>query len=241
MKYLGKYVFVPFVSEDTDSPIGVFEIDLTERYFSTSAEIVEPFGNDIEEGGQCQEQITDNQQNTSVKRFYNKWNYKHLEPFSSFTVEKMNELESDIDQLVEKSEAVVTTNDVSLSTKIDIWCKHFSKIANEFYSKILKVLKNNTDFPAETAIDNLYGENIAGLVESMQDYSIIDDDHAAMLIREKAEDDPLEIPSYVKDFDESSEYHIEDYGFNDAKLEESFNDWLDDQIDFCKERIETTK
>lgn len=241
MKYLGKYVFVPFVSEDTDSPIGVFEIDLTERYFSTSAEIVETFGNDIEEGGQCQEHITDNQRNTNVKRFYNKWNYKHLEPFSSFTVEKMNELESDIDQLVEKNDAVVTTNDVSLSTKIDIWCKHFSKIANEFYSKILKVLKNNTDFPAETAIDNLYGENIAGLVESMQDYSIIDDDHAAMLIREKAEDDPLGIVDFVKGFDESSSYHIENYGFEDIELQENFNDWLDDQIEFCKEKIETTK
>ena len=100
MKYLGKHVFVPFISEETDSPIGVFEIDLTERYFSTMADIAEPFGNDIEEGGQCQENITDNQQNTNVKRFYDEWNYKHLEPFSSFTVEKMNELESDIDQLV---------------------------------------------------------------------------------------------------------------------------------------------
>lgn len=241
MKYLGKYVFVPFVSEDTDSPIGVFEIDLTERYFSTSAEIVEPFGNDIEEGGQCQEQITDNQQNTSVKRFYNKWNYKHLEPFSSFTVEKMNELESDIDQLVEKSEAVVTTNDVSLSTKIDIWCKHFSKIANEFYSKILKVLKNNTDFPAETAIDDLFSKNIAGLAESLQEYNIVDDDYSAMVIRDKAEDDPLGIASFIEGFDESSKYHVEDYGFSDAELEGAFYDWLEDQIEFCEEKIELAK
>lgn len=241
MKYLGKHVFVPFISEETDSPIGVFEIDLTERYFSTSAEIVETFGNDIEEGGQCQEYITDNQQNTNVKRFYNKWNYKHLELFSSFAVEKMNELESDIDQLVEKSGAVVTTKDVSLSTKIDIWRKYFSKTANEFYGKILKALKNNADFSAETAIDNLFSENIVGLSESLQDYGIVDDDYSAMVIREKAEDDPLGITDFVKGFDESSEYHIEDYGFNDAKLEESFNDWLDDQIDFCKEKLELTK
>lgn len=241
MKYLGKHVFVPFISEETDSPIGVFEIDLTERYFSTMTDIVEPFGNDIEEGGQCQEHITDNQQNTNVKRFYDKWNYKHLEPFSNFTVEKMNELESDIDQLVEKSEAVVTTKDVSLSIKINIWCKHFSETANEFYSEILKALKNSTDFPADEAIDNLYGENIAGLAESLQDYNIVDDNYAAMLIRDKAEDDPLGIPEFVEDFDESSSYHVEDYGFSDTELEENFNDWLEDQIEFCKEKLELTK
>lgn len=40
MKYLRKHVFVPFVSKETDSPIGVFEIDLAERYFSTGADIV---------------------------------------------------------------------------------------------------------------------------------------------------------------------------------------------------------
>ena len=241
MKYLGKHVFVPFVSEDTDSPIGVFEIDLTERYFSTSTEIVETFGNDIEEGGQCQEHITDNQQNTNVKRFYNKWNYKHLEPFSSFTVENMNELESDIDQLVEKSEAVVTTKDVSLSTKIDIWCKHFSKIANEFYGKILKTLQDSNDLPTEQAIDDLFSENITGLAESLQDYGIVDDDYSAMVIREKAEDDPLGIVDFVKGFDESSSYHVEDCGFEDIELQENFNDWLKDQIEFCKGRIETTK
>lgn len=241
MKYLGKHVFVPFISKETDSPIGVFEIDLTERYFSTMANIAEPFGNDIEEGGQCQENITDNQQNTNVKRFYDEWNYKHLEPFSSFTVEKMNELESDIDQLVEKSGAVVTAKDVSLSTKIDIWCKYFSKTANEFYGKILKALKNNADFSAETAIDNLFSENIVGLSESLQDYGIVDDDYSAMVIREKAEDDPLGIVDFVKGFDESSSYHIENYGFEDIELQENFNDWLDDQIEFCKEKIETTK
>lgn len=241
MKYLGKYVFVPFISEETDSPIGVFEIDLTERYFSTSADIVEPFGNDIEEGGQCQEQITDNQQNTNVKRFYNKWNYKHLKPFSSFSVEKMNELENDIDQLVEKSGAVVTTSDVSLSTEIDVWCKRFGKTANKFYSEILKALKDTNDLSAETAIDDLFSKNIAGLAESLQEYNIVDDDYSAMAIRDKAEDDPLGIASFIEGFDESSKYHVEDYGFSDAELEGAFYDWLEDQIEFCEEKIELAK
>lgn len=241
MKYLGKYVFVPFISEDTNSPIGVFKIDLTERYFSTMADIVEPFGNDIEEGGQCQEQITDNQQNANVKRFYNKWNYKHLKAFSSFTVEKMSDLESNIDQLVEKNDAVVTTNDVSLSAEIDIWCKHFSDTANEFYGKILKALKDTNDLSAEQAIDNLFSKNIAGLAESLQEYNIVDDDYSAMVIRDKAEDDPLGIASFIEGFDESSKYHVEDYGFSDAELEGAFYDWLEDQIEFCEEKIELAK
>lgn len=153
----------------------------------------------------------------------------------------MNELESDIDQLVEKSGAVITTKDVSLSTRIDIWCKYFSKTANEFYSGILKTLQDSNDLSTEQAIDDLFSKNIAGLAESLQDYRIVDDDYAAMLIRDKAEDDPLGIPEFVEDFDESSSYHVEDYGFSDTELEENFNDWLGDQIEFCKERIETTK
>ena len=238
-KYFNQIIAAPFYSSKTESPIGIFQIDLTGNAFSTSVDIVEPLGNDIEAGGQAQEYITD--RDADLKAFYEKWDHMHLKNFSAFNFKQFEDLEHDIDEIVEHHAPLVANYEPDLEVEIGIWSGYFQEEANKLYSNMIHDLQQAKErLGAEDpdgVIDGIGG--LASFWESLQEYGIVDDDYTEEFIQNQANEDAFSIKDVVDDLDSSMHWHYIDGNIiEDSDLEDQLNAWLDDQISACQKYLD---
>lgn len=237
-----KVYAIPVKGKDEKRPIAVFEIDLTDDQFSTSAEIVNSVLNDYDECGQAQEDVlADNPNAEDVWAFYQKWNKYHLKDLAKLD---FDDLAKDINQLAEKHVIKEFDTDPGLTTVIDIWMQAFKDDAQAVFQPQLDIWKeaqkqiDNDDDP-DDIIDDLQRNlneldpyyDLPGL---LVDYDIVDTDW----VNSEMEAGVTTLAD-LNNIDTSAEWHCKDYsGYDDDLVRDQLSEAIDEQIEKIEDYLD---
>ena len=203
-----------------------FIIDLSDGYFSTSADVIGLNLDDYYRSGQAQDSVfvdCTSKQAKDLKAFYLKWNKEHLKNLTSFTKSELQELASDIHDLIVSYNYY---NNGRFDSELDLGAETFPKQAKRVYQQRLNELE---ELNTNEVIDYL-------LNAGYELDNLVDNDFLLEMAREK--DNVADIAQLLEHYDDCLEYHhITEYGVNDDEIDYYLYEFVDDKKDQLKDLI----
>lgn len=203
-----------------------FIIDLSDGYFSTSADVIGLNLDDYCEVGQVQDSVfidCTSKQAKDLKSFYLKWDKKHLQNLTSFTKSELQELASDIHDLIIRYNYY---NNDMFDSELDLGVESFPEQAKQAYQQKLNEIEVMS---TESVIDYLLDADYV--------LDLVDNDLLLEIVREK--DDVADISQLLERYDDCLEYHyIDECGnVNDDEIDDYLNKFINDKKDQLKDLI----
>lgn len=209
-----------------------FIIDLSNSYFGTSADVIGLNLDDYCEVGQVQDSVfidCTSKQAKDLKSFYLKWNKKHLQNLTSFTKSELQELASDIHDLIIRYNYY---NNDRFDFELDLGVESFPEQAKQAYQQQLDKLEELKYSDTEGVIDYL-------LAADYELDSLVDNDCLLEIARNK--DDINDVFNLLEDYEPGLNYHYINecgYGYvNDDEIDDYLYEFVDDKKDRLKDLI----